>query len=103
MAGPVPHPRLAGYGLPVYVDARHKAGHERLGRLSYLNELSIVHVNWLIFPEYVGGRDKGMVRHRAQRQGLAGEQSQCQRPHLLTVSALFSFMPYWAISPFLLS
>ena len=31
------HPRSAADALPVFVDARHKAGHERLGRLNHLN------------------------------------------------------------------
>ena len=35
-AGPG-HPRSAAHALPVFVDARHKAGHERTGEINHLN------------------------------------------------------------------
>src|SRR5207253_8265325 len=41
---------------------------------------------WRIFPEYVGGRNQYMVRHRARRQLLAGKQTQGERQHIVAVA-----------------
>jgi uncharacterized protein YbjT (DUF2867 family) len=45
-----------------------------------------VHIEWRIFPEYVGGGDQDMVRHRARRQCLAVKQTQGERQHVVTVA-----------------
>src|ERR1700751_5601700 len=46
----------------------------------------LIHVEWRIFPEYVGGGDQFMLRHRARWQGLAGKQPQGERQHVVAVA-----------------
>ena len=45
-----------------------------------------VHVKRRIFPEHVGGSDQDIVRHRARRHGLAGEQPEGERQHVMAVA-----------------
>lgn len=46
----------------------------------------LIHVEWRIFPEYVGGGDQFMLRRRARWQRLAGKQPQCERQHVVAVA-----------------
>jgi hypothetical protein len=80
---PLVLPRLSAISAPP-----HKRGSgAKTARSRFRTKRAIsVHIEWRIFPEYVGGGDQDMSGHGARRQCLARKQTQRERQHIVAVA-----------------